>query len=180
MLLSYLPKFMQDVEEIQQVMYSTQPEIENINKNIENILKDFFVLDTSVEGIKHYEKIVQIIPKLTDSLEKRKYDILAIYNQILPFTLEGLKEKLNVICGEDGYTIDMIYDKFILNVRISLEKKELFLTVNNLLEMIVPVNLIINFNIDYNIWKDLNKVTWRRLNSIKWKDVKEDKGIKKL
>ena len=71
MLLNYLPKFMQDIEEIKKIMDISEPEIVNIEENIELILKDFFVIDSSEEGTKHYEKIVQIIPKLTDSLENR-------------------------------------------------------------------------------------------------------------
>lgn len=178
MLLNYLPKFMQDIEEIKKIMDISQPEIVNIEENIELILKDFFVIDSSEEGTKHYEKIVQIIPKLTDSLEKRQYDILAIYNQTLPFTFETLIEKLNAICGEDGYSIQLLYDKFILNVKLILEKKELFTTVKNLLEWIVPVNLIINLSIDYNVWKDLYKHKWGDIKKYRWNEIKESKEIK--
>ena len=138
----------------------------------------FFVVGSSEEGTKHYEKMLNTIPKLSDSLEKRQYDILAIYNQTLPFTLESLIQKLNAICGEDGYTVDMICDKFILNIRLSLNKKELFATVNNLLEWIVPVNLMINFNLDYNIWKNLNKFTWGNVSKFKWREIKESEEIK--
>ena len=178
MLIDYLPKFMQDIEEIKKIMDISQLEIDNIEKNIDVILKDFFVIGSSKYGTQHYEKILQIIPKLTDSLEKRQYDILAIYNQTLPFTFESLIEKLNAICGEDGYSIQLLYDKFILNVKLILEKKELFATVKNLLEWIVPVNLIINLNIDYNVWKDLYKYKWVDIKKYTWNEIKEIEEIK--
>ena len=178
MLLDYLPYFMQDVEEIKKIMHISEPEIENIDKNIEKILNDFFVIGASEIGTKHYEKMLGIIPKLTDSLEKRQYDILILYNQTLPFTLETLKEKLNAICGENGYTLNMIYDKFILDIKLALNKKELFLTVNNLLEKIVPVNLILNINVDYNIWRDLGKYKWIDAGKYRWGEIKECEEIK--
>ena len=178
MLIDYLPNFMKDVEEMAIIMNASEPEIENINDNIDGILADLFVIGCSQEATKRYERIVQIIPKLTDSLEKRQYDILAIYNQTLPFTLESLQEKLNAICDKDGYTIEMIYEKFILNVQLILSKKHLELTVRNLLEWIVPVNLIINLTIDYNKWKDLKKYRWKDLKKYRWFDIKESKDIK--
>ena len=122
--------------------------------------------------------MLEIVPKLIDSLEKRQYDILVLYNQTLPFTLESLQEKLNAICGEDGYTLEMIYDKFILNIKLSLLKKHLFFTINNLLEWIVPVNLIINFSLDYNVWGDLSKYKWGEINKYIWGEIKESEEIK--
>ncbi|MFR4986451.1 MAG: putative phage tail protein [Lachnospirales bacterium] len=178
MLLNYLPYFMQSIEEIEKIMYISEPEIENINKNLEMILNDFFVIGSSESATKHYEKMLEIVPKLTDSLEKRQYDILVLYNQTLPFTLESLQEKLNAICGENGYTLEMIYDKFILNIKLSLFKKHLFFTINNLLEWIVPVNLIINFSLDYNVWGDLSKYKWGEINKYKWGEIKESEEIK--
>ncbi|WP_317368046.1 putative phage tail protein [uncultured Tyzzerella sp.] len=178
MLLNYLPYFMQNIEEIKKIMYISEPEIETINKNIEILLNDLFVLESSQNAVNHYEKMLDIVPKLTDSIEKRKYDILALYNQTLPFTLESLQEKLSSICGEDGYILEMIYDKFILNVKISLKNKELFTTVNNLLELIVPVNLIINSTLDYNVWEDLHKYKWGHISKYKWGHIKDSEEIK--
>ena len=93
MLIDYLPYFMKDIIEIEKVMNISQPEVDNLQLDTENLLNDFFVIGSSEEATKHYEKILDIIPKLTDSLEKRQYDILVLYNQTLPFTLESLQQK---------------------------------------------------------------------------------------
>lgn len=178
MLLDYLPFFMQNVEEIKKIMEVSQPEVENINQNLKILLQDLFVLNSTENATKHYEKMFNIIPKFSDTLEKRQLDILVLYNQILPFTLETLKEKLNAICGENGYTLNIIYEKFILNVKLVLDKKSLIFTVEDLLERIVPVNIIINISIDYNVWKDLNIYNWKSLNIYRWGDIKECESIK--
>ncbi len=178
MLIDYLPYFMKDIIEIEKVMNISQPEVDNLQLDTENLLNDFFVIGSSEEATKHYEKILDIIPKLTDSLEKRQYDILVLYNQTLPFTLESLQQKLTAICGEDGYTLNMIYEKFILDIKLELNKKHLFFTVSNLLEWIVPVNIILNLYVNYNIWKDLCKYKWGEVKTYKWSQIKEDEGIK--
>lgn len=173
MLLKYLPKFMQDIEEIQKIMETSEIELENINLNLGEILKDLFIIGASEKGIKHYEKMLGIAPKLTDSLEKRQYDILSIYNRVLPFTYETLIEKLNMICGEKGYIINIFYDKFLLNVKLKLYKKDLYTTVANMLEEIVPVNISLRIDIDYNVWKKLNNISWQEASNCSWRDIKE-------
>lgn len=178
MLLDYLPYFMQDVKEIKKIMNISQPEIDLLNENSEILLNDFFVVGASEIATKHYENMLGIIPKLTDTLEKRQYDILVLYNQTLPFTLETLMQKLDAICGKDGYTINLSYEKFILNVKLALSKSELLITVTNLLEWIVPVNLIINVTVDYNIWKDFGKLKWNEANKYSWNEIKENEEIK--
>lgn len=178
MLLNYLPNFMQNILEIEKIMEISEPEINHINTHIENILKDLFIIGCSETATIHYEEMLQVIPKLTDTLEKRQYDILSIYNQTLPFTLESLQEKLDAICGTDGYTLELLYDKFILNIKLELNKKELFITVSNLLEWIVPLNIKINLNINYNIWRDLTGYTWGNVKIYRWGEIKELEEIR--
>ena len=178
MLIDYLPPFMQQVEEIKKIMNISPPEIEKINENIQNILKDFFVMDASEQGVKTYEKILKITPKLTDTLDKRKYDILSIYNQTLPFTLETLKQRLNALCGENGYIVNICYSDFVLNLTLKLNNIKLLSTVSNMLENIVPVNMVINIYIDYNKWKDFCKLKWSQAKLYKWGDIKESEEIK--
>lgn len=177
-LYEYLPFFVYNTKEFKELFKILQPKIDNLFIETDKRLTDMFVLGCSEYAVKRYEKIVGIMPKLTDSLEKRQYDILVLYNQTLPFTLESLQKKLNAICGEDGYTLEMIYDKFILNIKLSLFKKHLFFTINNLLEWIVPVNLIINFSLDYNVWGDLSKYKWGEINKYRWGEIKESEEIK--
>lgn len=179
MLLDYLPKFMQSISEIKKIMIVCEPEINQINENIDLILRDLFVYGSTQTGTEHYEKMLKITPKKNDSLKKRQYDILALYNQTLPFTLETLKYKLNAICGENGYTLEMIYEEFLLKVRVLLEKKETIYTVENLLEAIVPVNIQLDSSLDFNLWKHLTPYTWKSLSRIDWKYIKEDEIIAK-
>ena len=178
MLIDYLPYFMQDIREVEKVMNISQPGVDNLQLDTENLLNDFFVIGSSEEATKHYEKILDIIPKLTDSLEKRQYDILVLYNQTLPFTLESLQQKLTAICGEDGYILNMFYEKFTLDIKLQLDRKHLFFTVSNLLEWIVPVNIVLELYVNYNIWSDLSKYKWGEVKTYKWSEIKENEEIR--
>ncbi len=173
MLLNYLPKFLQEIEEIKTIMEISEPEVKQIYVEIENILKDLFVLDATENGVIHYEKILSIFPKFTDSLEKRKNDILAIYNRVLPFTYKTLIQKLNSMCGEENYIIDLDYDNFSLYIKLNLEKKDVYQSVRNMLEDIVPVNIFIKFVLDYNTWGKISKFRWKDIEVDTWEEIKE-------
>lgn len=178
MLINYLPKFLADIEEIKAIMDSCQGNIDNIEIELDNILKDLFVKDATLNGIERYENMLDILPKLTDSLEIRKANILLKYNQTLPFTLENLILMLNSVCGENNYTIKIIYEEFKINIRINLDKKELENEIFEFLDRIVPANMLINLDLDYNIWEHINAKTWGYIQKFRWIDVRESNQIR--
>ena len=96
----------------------------------------------------------------------------------MPFTLETLKQRLNALCGENGYIVNICYSDFVLNLTLKLNNIKLLSTVSNMLENIVPVNMVINIYIDYNKWKDFCKLKWSQAKLYKWGDIKESEEIK--
>lgn len=178
MLLNYLPKFMANIEEIRAIMNSCEENITDINTKLQEILENFFIKDANLYAIERYENIVGIIPNLVDSLDTRKDKIISKYNETLPFTLEKLILMLNNICGENNYKLWMEYDKFILNFRLALNKKELKESVNIFLDRIVPVNIILKVDLDYNNWIDVKYKLWGNIIDFSWKYIKEDEKIK--
>lgn len=91
-LIDYLPSFMQQFKEIQVIMDTSQPFVDNINFETEKFLKDLFILETSETGVFHYENMLNISSKLTDNLEERRYKIFLKYNETLPYTYKKLVE----------------------------------------------------------------------------------------
>ena len=87
-LYEYLPFFVYNTKEFKELFKILQPKMDNLFIETDKRLTDMFVLGCSEHAVKRYEKIVGIMPKLTDSLEKRQLDILAIYNEVPPFTYD--------------------------------------------------------------------------------------------
>lgn len=174
MLLDYLPSFIKKIEEFKKIMEINDLEILNINEGIDDILKNLFIFDASEDAINRYENILEIIPKSTHNLEKRKDNILFKYRQTLPFTVCNLIFMLNSICGENGYVLDIIYESFILKIKIKLENKGLKDIIDELLERVVPMNLIINVYIDYNTWNMIRPFKWDDIKIYKWQNLKDD------
>lgn len=179
-LAEYLPFFVSNTKEFKELHKVLQPEIDNLFIEADNRLTDMFVLGSSEYAAKRYEKIVDIVPKLTDNLEKRQLDILAIYNEVPPFTYERVVEMLTSLLGFDGFKIYLDIPRFSLKVTLSKKNMQFKGQVNEMLERIVPVNIIIDYDIDWNTWGDLKTFTWRDLSSATWRQAKEDEKFNSI
>ena len=179
-LYEYLPFFVSNTKEFKELHKVLQPEVDNLFTETDNRLKDMFVLGSSEYATKHYEKIVSINPKLTDSLEKRQLDILAIYNEVPPFTYERLEEMLTSILGINGFKMKLGIDKFHLKIILAKDKLQFEKQVNEMLERIVPVNIGLTYSIDWNTWKDLKVFTWKDMATASWKNAREDERFNSI
>lgn len=180
LLKEYLPSFVADTKEFKELHKVCQPEVNNLFNESNNRLIDMFVLGCSEYATKRYEKIVGTIPKLTDTLEKRQLDILAIYNEVPPFTYERLFEMLTSLLGVDGFKIYLDIPKFYLKVTLSKKNIQFKNQVNDMLERIVPVNIILDYDIDWNTWGDLKPFTWGKMYTATWKEAKEDERFNSI
>lgn len=174
LLLDYLPPFIGNTKEVKTIMNIEQVEIDNLFAYVKEILMNMFVLHSNKYGVTRYEKIVGIVPRLSISLEQRKLDILSIYNEIPPYTYEKLQDILASIVGKDGFKLSLDIPNFILNILLKRDKIVYLDTVNEMLERIVPINIIFKISIDYNVWEDVKSFTWGYVKKATWQELAED------
>lgn len=173
-LIDYIPQVLKDVREYKNVMEVEQPEIVNLWSELENALKDNFINDATQNGVLRLEKILKIVPKASDTLDIRKFRILARFNEQLPYTFRTLQERLTTLCGKYGYTLELKNDIYTLKVRIELIVKGQYDAVDNLLRRITPANLIIDLDLRYNQHLTLAKFTHAQLAAYTHKQLKEE------
>lgn len=143
-LLDYLPPVIGQVREIQLLMETEQGGIEDLWEATENTLKEGFLDSHSTYGASRWEKILNISPKGTDTLEARNYRILAKLNERLPYTVRMLHEQLRGVCGEGNYVVRCNFDQYYLRVSVLVAAKETIPYVEELLERIIPLNLFVD------------------------------------
>lgn len=159
-LIEYLPDFLRSVREYKAILTDAfEPEVVELFQAIENALSDQFIETASEYGISRWEKMLKIVPKSTHSLEDRRFTILTRLNEQPPFTMEALKQKLENLCGKDGYSVEVDVEKFILKVRIALTSRNAFDDVCVLLERVVPSNMVIDVSLMYNQHKAFSQYT---------------------
>lgn len=141
-LIDYLPMFMQNYVEIRAIMDTEQVDVVKAWEDSENVMNDQFVTDATENGVKRWEAILGITPKVTFTLDERKFNILTRMNEQLPYTMESLKNALSSLCGDDGYTLKLDANKYELVVKLALENENSIEMVVNLLDKMIPANIV--------------------------------------
>ena len=142
-----------------------QSEIAFLWDAVDSAFNDQFVNSATLNGVQRWEAILNIRPRGTDSLDTRKFRIISRLNEQLPYSLPALKNMLQTLCGEDGYSVEVQNDTYTLIVKIALVAKENFDDVDILLNKVVPANMVIDLSLKYNQYGLLRAFTHGALRS---------------
>lgn len=149
-LIGYLSNVLREVREYQALMNSEQPEISGLFLQIENALDNQFVLTANEYGVKRWEKLLSIVPKMTDTLDDRKSAILSKLAEQLPYTYRMLERLLTGICGENGFSIHLEHARYRLWVELETKAISRFYDVDRMLRRVIPANLTVDLSVNYN------------------------------
>lgn len=173
-LIDYLPPVIKNAAEFEAIMEAIQPEFVDVETAIINAFNDTFVNDATEVGVKRWEAILNIVPKSVDTLEDRKFRILARLNEQLPYTFRSLDDRLITLCGQNGFTMELFNDIYTLKVRIELVVKGQYEAVEQLLKRIVPANLVIDLDLRYNQHEKLKNYTHGQLSAFTHSHIRNE------
>ena len=142
-LLSFLPEFVQEYREIKHIMNSEQPEIQKLEDETEIIKNNQFILSCDTDGIARFENLLGITPKPDDTLDARKSRVITRWNNSIPYTYKGLKEKLNVMCGEGNYLLIPSFNEYGLEIVVSLPLSGQADELDYMLSYMIPANIVV-------------------------------------
>ena len=157
-LIDYLPPVLKEVEELNNILDVQQSEIYNLKDSVDRMFKDQFIADATEQGLSKWEKIFGIQPKATESESDRKFRIYTRLSEQLVLTLPRLKQQLGYLCNND----------------YSVSVKSNYDDVAALLKRVVPANIIIDLDLLYNRYMDLN-YTHDYLSQYTYKQVRDEK-----
>ena len=170
-MLDYLPPFIQNYKEMAAIMNTEQPEFELAWKNAENTLDDQFVTTATINGIKRFEKIYNIVPKGTDTIDERRFVILSKMNERPPYTMAALESMLTALCGDGGYSLYMNNNDYMLTVKLALGNESNFAAVVDLLNRMLPANIARNVSV-YNTYGVIEGLTHEQLSKYTHDEVR--------
>lgn len=163
-LIEYIPQMFQNIREYKAILEEgEQHEFDSLWEEVDNTLNNQFVGSANEAGVKRYEKILNISPKSTATLDERKFTIKSKLNEEIPFTLKILERKLKMLCGDDGYVIISIPEEYRLVVGLGLVAYNNYYDVENLLKKMVPANILIEISEIYNRHSALHGFTYEEL-----------------
>jgi len=162
-LIEKIPPIITNVREMEAILDGQQGVIDDAWKSVKVVLNNQFIEDSDEYGISRWESILGITPKGTDTLEIRRFRIVARLNIQLPYSMPRLKEIMTNLCGEGNFSLDIKPNTYILTVEIGLSEREMFAEVERLLHVIVPENIPIMITLQFNRHSFFKKYTHRQL-----------------
>ena len=119
----YLPPILLKTYEFPLLCDTEQPEIDRLRDAADAVLDAQFISTAGETAIARYEKIFKITPMDTDTLDERRFRVLAKINAQLPFSVRRLRQQLATLCGDDGYKLELDGGKYTLAVKGSADCK---------------------------------------------------------
>ena len=162
-ILDLWPPIMQELKEFQKIAEIEEAFFERLKQEIQNIVDDQFIQTATERGIARRERMLNVSPFADDTLETRRFRVQGIWNDKLPYTYRVLLERLDGLCGPDGYVIELNSGEYSLNIKIELTKKRMFDEVVRITQQMVPANLLITVELRYSQHLTLANFTHEQL-----------------
>ena len=169
----YWPLVTKKILEFEKIADAENPEINNLWAAHKDVLDNQFIKTLTEEGCKRWENILNIVPMGTDTLDDRRFRILARINADLPFTFRQLENMLYALCGDD-YTCELINNDYKLVVRLALGVRRQYDEVSSLLKKVVPANLLIDLDLLWNQYLILEPFTHEDLEPYTHEELREE------
>ena len=170
----YLPPVLLKTYEFPLLCKTEQREFDRLNTAVDEVLDAQFVSTAGERGIERYEQIFSIVPQDTDTLDERRFRVLAKINAQLPFSIRRLRQQLATLCGEDGYRMEIDGGRYTLTVKVALTAKRNQQAVEELLADIVPANMVCITSLLYKQHADLTRFTHAQLALLTHFEIREE------
>lgn len=142
----YMPPFLSDVREFQEIFASEDEELEMLNSLVKKMLNEVIVKNANSYGLDRYEKIYNINTK-SDNIEERRFVILNKINDKIPYTVNWLRNKLRSLVGEDNYRIILKHTEYCITIEVAMLFENIANTLSVSLREQLPANLQIIVNL---------------------------------
>ena len=139
-LIQYLPGFLQEIREFQELSKAESPEFKVLYDDIDALLNNGFIHTADLQGIKRWEKLLKITAP-TSSMEGRRAALIGKWNRTIPYTMTRLYEYLDALTARENYHIS-----FPEEYRMELVAEDLLWdtlqTMRELIRAMLPANMI--------------------------------------
>lgn len=145
-ILSYWMPVLRNLKEFKEIAKVEEAELRRILEAVEQTLANMFIETANEEGIKRFEKMLNIIPSAEEDISTRRFRVLSKWNNKEIYTDNTLEELLASFCGEGNYKIVRKYNEYIINIVTNLSIRDAFEAVAEMLRDLLPCNMILELS----------------------------------
>lgn len=143
----YMPPFLAEVREFNEIFNVEDIELENLKEQINNILQEVIVKTAEDYGLTKYEKIYGIT-NVAETIEARRMTILLKMNNRTAYTYKWLINTLNEAIGEENYKITTDFKNYKMNIEIALNYTEAAEILKKDLVKQMPANIELDYRLN--------------------------------
>lgn len=128
-----------------ELVKTENPEFTLAAQEADSMVNELFIQTATDMGLKRFEKILGISPGKGDSLESRRSAIMTRWNDITPYTMTALKNKIIAIQGNEEVEIILSTNRpYEIEIITNLEFPGQVNDLAYLIQTMIPCNLVIH------------------------------------
>lgn len=140
---TFLPPVTRDSKDVQELMRIEDTELQALWEAMCDIFYNQFISTMTAYGLQQWEKIFDVMPKATDTLQDRRTRILQLLMGARPYTVLSFQAILDTIYGPGKVTIHVDNDKYEFWMELTADMMSKNMSIREFAETIVPKNLLI-------------------------------------
>lgn len=144
-LAGYVPEFLREVREFQQLYGAQEREMKRLYGKMNELWKDSLIPSATIQGIKRFEAMLGLKPYPGDTLEERRASVSLKWNQQLPYTLPRLRERLEVVVGQEWYELWVRGSVYELELWVVDQPYRVLQDLREMTRQMIPANLLFIF-----------------------------------
>lgn len=172
-----MPRMLEKIDEIVAIYAAEENAGNKFEENIQNVEKDIFIDTATEEGIKRRETILGITAQDTNTLEERRFCVKTRWNDTYPYTYDYLMQRLDNLLGKGKYTLTIDTEKMSMRCMLELEAEKMYNAFVEMIEKIVPLNIVLEFDLKYIQQKDLATFKHKELAAYKHAEIRNRKVL---
>ena len=174
-LIKLIPDIFREVREFNEIFSSVESKARRIEDELKQQTSDMYIYseDISEKGV---DRLAQSLKVDVSGLafEDKVFKIKTFLIDKRPYNIPNVKNMLNVLCGEDGYLFSVDNKTLSVSVKLDLGRKNQFAAVYELLDKVIPSNMLLATEILYNLHGDLTEMTHETLNTKTHQQIRSD------
>lgn len=139
-LAGYVPEFLREIREFQQLYGAQESELKRLYEKMDELWKDSLIPVATIQGIRRFEKMMGLKSYPGDTLEERRASVSLEWNQQLPYTLPRLRERLEVVAGDD-YTLWVRGSAYELELQVIDQPYRVLQVLRDMTRQMIPAHL---------------------------------------
>ena len=155
---NYFPPVSSTYREMEGIAKVENPELERLYKGLEERLSDAFLSSATLQGIKRYEVLLGMKPRVGAGIEERRIEVFRRWCLTLPYTMKKLLEELNAVVGVDGFELQTRFQQYEMELHIYDQSLRVLHSIRDMVQDMIPANLLLIFigemrsQLDVPIW----------------------------